>query len=169
MATRFTPSRGLDVAVARSILAPSVRHITEQVADALRRNAPPGRIWITAHDERVRPTHVEAEGQLIPANLRFILNHPTTTAKEQARAPRDPDLSVGNRVSCRCVDATIAEAVREGVRDEGIVLAGPRVTGKASVTFPRVVESEHPSQGDGGGGWVRQSIREVTARISVRH
>lgn len=168
MATKFTPARGLNVQVARNIVAPSIRRITDDLADALRRTAPPAAIWITAHDERVRVTHVEAEGQLIPANLRFILNHPETTAKEQARAPRDPDLSVGNRVNCRCVSAEIPEAIRESVRNEGVTIEGARVVGKASVTFPRIVESENPSQGDSGGGWVKAAVREVVGQLSAR-
>jgi hypothetical protein len=158
MATKFTPAPGLNVTVARNIVEPHIR-----------RSAPSGSIWITAHDERVRKTHVEAEGQLIPANLRFVLNHPETTAKELARAPRDPDLSVGNRVNCRCVAAEIPMAVAEGVRNEGVVIEGTRIVGTASVTFNRVVESENPGQGDSGGGWVRAAVTEVVGKLSVRH
>jgi hypothetical protein len=43
------------------------------VRDRAQRNAPDGKVWVTAHDERVRPSHVHADGQVVPDNLRYLI------------------------------------------------------------------------------------------------
>lgn len=98
--TRFRPGPRLDERVAAKYAVPEARRLADQLADRVRANAPNAGIWITAHDERVRPTHVEADGQTIPDNLRYILTHPSHGGEELAQAPRDPDLSIGNRINC---------------------------------------------------------------------
>ena len=118
-----------------------------------------------AQDERVRPTHRDADGQTIPDNLRYVIEKASGGA-ELARAPRDPDLSVGNRIACRCLSVAVPGAVAERVGTSDVVLTGTAARATVSVQFPRIVESEHPDVGDGGGGWARRSIEETAAGVS---
>lgn len=96
---RFRAGPGLDARVAAQYAVPAARRLTESLADRMRANAPDAGLWITAQDERVRPTHRDADGQVVPANLRFAVDKPAGGA-ELARAPRDPDLSLENRINC---------------------------------------------------------------------
>jgi hypothetical protein len=159
--TRFQPGARLDERVAARWAVPEARRLADQLADRVRANVPDAGVWITARDERVRPTHVEADGQTIPANLRYSLTHPSHGGNELARAPRDPDLSIGNRIQCRCVAAGLPGAIAAHVHSSDVLLQGARAVATVSVQFPRIVESEHPGAGDGGGGWLRRSVEEV--------
>lgn len=94
-----------------------------------------------------------------------MLTNPSTGAPEMARAPRDPDLSVGNRANCRCISAALIGAIAERVEKGNVTVVGPRARTTVSVSYPRIVESERPGPDDGGGGWLRQSIQETAARI----
>jgi hypothetical protein len=161
----FRPGNNLNARVAEHWGRPAVERITRALAERVMANAPAGEVWITARDERVRPTHRDADAQLIPANLRFILEKPCGVGHELARAPRDPELSEGNRINCRCVSTDIAGAIAQGVSTDGPRLEGARVRGTVTVKFPRVVESENPGAADGGGGWVARSIREAADQL----
>lgn len=163
--THFVAGPQLNARVSERFARPAVMRIQDALADAIRRNAPDAALWMSARDERVRPTHVEADGQTVPDNLRYVLTHPSTGGHELARAPRDPDLSVGNRINCRCISAALVGAIAERVAKGDVQVVGPRVRATVSVSYPRVVESEHPGPDDGGGGWVRQAIVETAARI----
>ena len=92
----------------------------------VQRHCPPARVWVTRGDDKVRETHRDAEKQAIPTNLRFILKKPgrgptargqasraargggqsgdppaklESDGTEQARYPRDPQLSPGNAIN----------------------------------------------------------------------
>lgn len=161
--TRFRPGPQLDERVAARWAVPEVRRLADQLADRIRVNVPDAGVWITAQDERVRPTHVEADGQAIPNNLRYILNRADHNGQEMARAPRDPGLHIANRVNCRCLGADWPGAIAEHVRAGDVITRGARAAATVSVSFNRIVESEHPGSQDGGGGWLRRSIQEVAA------
>lgn len=63
------------------------------------------KVWLTARDDRVRPAHVTAGNQYapggrpgpIPVHQDFIVGG------ERAKHPKDPRLSPGNRINCRCI------------------------------------------------------------------
>ncbi|GAA3710628.1 hypothetical protein GCM10022224_090120 [Nonomuraea antimicrobica] len=70
MATRI--NRGLSRQIA-ALVARRVDQVAEDVAQGARHNAPAAKTWITDADEQVRPSHAQAHGQTIPANLDFRL------------------------------------------------------------------------------------------------
>jgi hypothetical protein len=55
------------------------------------------KIWVTRHDELVRESHREANGQKVDLKDTFIVGG------EELRFPADPDGSPGNVINCRCV------------------------------------------------------------------
>lgn len=174
----------LEEALARALARP-VQRVTEQVAAQAAENAPAGQVWVTHADERVRLSHQAADGQLIPANLRFRMPKSVYVRKgrgpdgravnpaggwrlvpgvDLARRPRDPDLPLHQRIRCRCQLVTVPGAVGAGVRVVAARAVGTRVAGQVVVVFPRVAESEFPDGADGGGGWLRGAARTVAAR-----
>jgi hypothetical protein len=160
---RFRPGPALDVRVAERFAVPKVRELADALAARIRANVPDAGVWMTAQDERVRPTHRDADGQEIPDNLRYILDHPNHEGQELARVPGDPDLSLENRINCRCLALRIEGLIAEHVATGDTVLAGPQARATVSVSFPRIVESENPGPEDGGGGWLARSVAEVAA------
>lgn len=140
-----------------------VHRLTGDLLDACRLHAPGARVWVTAHDERVRQTHADADAQAIPANLRFILDKVNQTGIELARVPRDPNLSQANSINCRCVDVEIPDAVAASFERSDVTVMGPVARAEVSSQFPRVVESEFPGAGDSGGGWARAALDQVAA------
>jgi hypothetical protein len=166
---RFTPARNLDQEVALRFARAVVTRTAERLRDEARKNAPAVHVWVTAHDERVRHTHVKADGQAIPGNLRFVLKTPNAgndvndirTGTELARAPRDPALSIGNRINCRCASLSIADGIGHLIEVTDTTVAGTHVHATVRVSFPRIVESEHPSSPDSGGGWFAQAVHTV--------
>lgn len=159
---RFRPGPGLDARIAQQHAVPAAQRIAAQLGERMRANAPDAAAWITAQDERVRPTHRAADGQTIPDNLRFVLEKPSG-GHELAQAPRDPDLSLENRIYCRCLSVHLPGVIAERVDVGSVVLRRAQARVTVSVEFPRIVESEHPDAGQGGGGWVRRSIEETAA------
>jgi hypothetical protein len=146
----------------------AVDSITDQLLEAVRASAPDVRVWVTAHDERVRKTHEDADTQVIPENLRFILDKPGTTSTELARAPRDPNLSQANSINCRCIDVDVPNVIATTFHRTDVEVLGPRTTAEVYSRFPRVIESEFPGQGDGGGGWAAGALNRVaTAHRNV--
>lgn len=111
-------------------------------------------------DERVRPTHVAADGQIIPANLRYLLDKPRG-GTELGRVPRDPNLSAANTANCRCHSLAVPDALRRSIHASHTRVQGPRVQAQVYTDFPRAPESEFPHGDDTGGGWLRQAVREV--------
>lgn len=166
----FHPGPNLDERIAAQYGQPAARRLADLLAERLAANAPDARVWITMADERVRTTHRHADGQTIPANLRFVLEHPRGNnwdegdgTHELAAHPRDPDLSPGNRIYCRCIDADLKGVIASRVAAGDTVVTGSSARVTVSVAFPRIVESEHPGQGDGGGGWAARAMQETAA------
>jgi hypothetical protein len=52
--------------------------------------------WLTAHDERVRPTHAAADGQTVP------VGQPFSVGGEHLQHPGDPSGSNAEVANCRC-------------------------------------------------------------------
>ncbi len=52
--------------------------------------------WVAVIDSRTRASHIEASGQVVPFDGFF------TVGGEKAQFPRDPVLSAGETVNCRC-------------------------------------------------------------------
>lgn len=172
MAARFTPAPGLDAIVAARFAAPEVDRVAEAVQDEARRRAPEAKVWVTMEDERVRHSHVAVDHVEIPANLRYVLPLPgqsdTTLGHEMAREPRDPDLSIGNEINCRCQSLPLPDALRRSIHRSHATVVGTRAHARVSTDYDRVVESEFPGPGDSGGGWLREAVAEVAARTAAR-
>ena len=174
--THFEPRPGLDTIVASTIALPAVRRVAADVRDRVQRGAPDGKVWVTAHDEKVRPSHRAADGQVVPDNLRYLLPKVNTgndvndirIGLDQARAPRDPNLPIGNRINCRCVSIGLHGIIARAVRLDEAVAAGPHVRARVSVRFPRIGESEHPSEPDRGGGWFRSAVEATAAGMRAQ-
>lgn len=162
---RFVPATGLDERIAVGAGARAVSRAADSVGTLARAAAPDAKVWVTAHDERVRPSHADADTQLIPANLRFLLRKVNGGGVDQARAPRDPDLPFVQRVNCRCVAPALPGAVARAIVVGPTVAVGGRVTARVQVRFPRVVDSEFASRPDTGGGWFRGAARATAARM----
>jgi hypothetical protein len=53
--------------------------------------------WVTRHDDRVRHSHAEADGQTVP------VGSPFTVGGWQLQYPGDRNAELGETVNCRCV------------------------------------------------------------------
>lgn len=60
--------------------------------------------WVTAEDERVRPTHVEANGQTVPLDTPFVVGGATL------RYPGDPQGPDAEVINCRCTQVYVEES-----------------------------------------------------------
>jgi hypothetical protein len=158
-------------------MVPVADRLARQVAAEARVRAPAARIWVTVADERVRPSHRDADQQLIPANLRFKLRKQVSrpgrepvlaTGVDLAREPRDPALPAGQRDGCRCVAIVVPKAVALKVRSHAAVLAGRRATARVSVEFPRIVEAHTGTSGDTAAPFLRNALDAVAARLRAR-
>jgi hypothetical protein len=148
---RFVPARDLDARVARVVLQPAVSRIKNAIEREAKVRAPASRVWISAGDDRVRPSHVLANGQEIPSNLNFVLqrmqgtsrNPVLSTGIEEARQPRDPALSAINREGCRCTDVTLPGEIALHIHAGPTLVAGTVVRAEVSCDYPhRVKEAE---------------------------
>jgi hypothetical protein len=174
--TRFEARPGLDEEVAMRIALPTVRRMAAHVRDRAQRNAPDAKVWVTAHDERVRPSHEHADGQEVPDNLRYLVpkvgvdtSQPIAAGNyDQARKPRDPTLPFLNRVECRCESVPLRGIIARAIHMEDAHALGARVSARVSVKFPRIVESEHPSEPDRGGGWFLSAVKDAAATLPGR-
>lgn len=166
---RFEPKPGLDLVIARRFGVPALHRAVDMLHDAAQSNAPDTRTWVTMRDERVRPSHFEADGQTIPANLRFILDKPDGVGTELARAPRDPALSAANAANCRCDATTLPHPLRESIHKTDVRQEGTRVTGGVETKFPRAAESEFGTGQDQAAHFMTNAVREVAARLRAGH
>ena len=175
--TRFVVAPDLDALVAHRDLAAHVAHLLDRLQDEARRNAPDAHVWITVRDERVRPTHRRTDGQTIPANLRFILHggergndaddEIREAADEYARWPRDPDLSIGNRINCRCASVDIKGLVAASIHQTPVEVLGTRARGEVWSRFNRVIDSEFGTAQDPPGRWMGRAVDTVAAESTV--
>jgi hypothetical protein len=186
MATRVELTPDLDRKMA-DLAARAVDQLTGQVQDAARKLAPDGKIWVTAHDERVRISHARADGQLIPDNLRYRLPAVYYVRKgrgpdgkaanpgggwkaiegrfDLARRPRDEALPVHQSVNCRCASVAVAGAIARSIHRTPVALAATRASAEVYTRFPRAAESEFGTSGDVGAHFMAGALREVAARL----
>lgn len=131
-------------------------------------------------DDRVRPAHVEAHGQEIPANLRFRLRKQryirggrgvggfyvlSEDEYVMAREPRDDSLPDDQKERCRCRAITIPGVIARRVVTMPAVVSGARVTGRVEVRFPRIVESEHGTSEDRPAHFMGGAVNTVASRL----
>ncbi|MGW2550122.1 hypothetical protein [Streptomyces sp. NPDC001635] len=146
---KFTPAQGLEENLA-AMLAPAVQRIAHQVEIEAKRLAPPTKRWVTMADDRVRPTHVAAQGQVVPGNLRFSINsmrwdieHRGVGPQTYMLEPRDQSSrAVANIKNCRCTTHKDPDGIARLINTGQPVVAGRRVTVTVSVQGPMVVEAE---------------------------
>lgn len=84
----------------------AVGDVAEALTVTAQTAAPPPSIfkqWLSSRDDRVRPTHRHADGQVVPLAERFtlggIVEQPVVS---YAMFPGDPELPPGERINCRC-------------------------------------------------------------------
>lgn len=169
MVAQFEPVAGLDYEIARRFGVPAVDRALDMLEDEARAGAPQTRVWVTMRDERVRPSHFNADAQVIPANLRFILDKPGGMGTELARHPRDASLSAGNREGCRCDDPTVPHLLRESIHRGDVRQIGNEVVGSVETRFPRAAESEFGGGEDEPAHYFTNALREVAARLRAGH
>ncbi|WP_328491171.1 hypothetical protein [Streptomyces zaomyceticus] len=146
---KFTPARGLEEQLAR-MLAPDVRRIAQRVEVEAQRLAPPVKKWVSMGDNKVRPTHVEANGQEVPDNLRFKLDsmewdikHRGVGAHTYMIRPKDESSrAVANLKNCRCTVHRDPDGIAQHINTGQPIVAGKKVTVTVSVEAPMVVEAE---------------------------
>lgn len=100
--------------IADSVVPAAVNEASQiavgDVADALTATAQAGttppaisKQWLSSHDDRVRPTHAHADGQVVPLAARFRLGGiPAQPVVSWAMFPGDPELPANERINCRC-------------------------------------------------------------------
>lgn len=67
-----------------------------------------GMLWIAAIDERTRPDHADADGQVVRVGEPFIVGG------EELEYPGDPNGSPENTINCRCATAILTPEDMEG-------------------------------------------------------
>ena len=163
--SRVEIADGLDNVVAERFMKPRVDRALDMLKDAAQSKAPATRAWVTMRDERVRKSHIDSDGQVIPANLRFKVPKPGGVGIEMARHPRDPNLSAGNRINCRCDDPTIPHLLRVTIVRTPVTVSGTRVEGSVETRFPRAPESEFGTSEDAPAHFMTTALREVALRL----
>jgi hypothetical protein len=158
-------SPGLNAAVTAVIVRRWLDRAGPGLLADVQRGCPPARQWETAHDERVRPSHAKADGQVIPGNLRFILDKPQEAGTEQARWPRDPALSAANKINCRCETVTIAGLIAATMTVSDAQAAGTVARITVSSRFPRIAESELGDGTSPGLHFMGRALRDLAARL----
>lgn len=146
---KFTPNPALESLLAQMI-APHVQRIAHQVEVEAKRLAPPTKRWVTMADSRVRPTHIQAQGQVVPDNLRFTINsmdwdrrHRGVGANTYMLQPRDASSrAVANLKNCRCTTAVDPEGIARNISTGQPVITGKKVTVTVTARGPMVVEAE---------------------------
>jgi hypothetical protein len=184
----------LDMKVAAAVARPWMDRAVAGLQHEVQLRCPPARVWLTQNDDKVRPTHRDAEGQAIPTNLRFILDKPErgptvhgqasravrgggqsgdlaakpeSYGTEQGRYPRDPALSPGNRFNCRCETQTVPGMIAATVTGDPVEVAGTVVRGIVGSHFPRLAESEFGDGQDPGLHFMAESLAEFTGQLGV--
>lgn len=175
--------------VAARMVRSQVERIAGEVRDEAQRNAPAAKVWISARDDRVRPSHEHADGQTIPANLRFQLRRMFYVRKgrgedgkainfaggwyeasgfDLARWPRDPDLPRDQLIRCRCESQELPGVIARRIRAGTAVVDGPRARARVAVRFERIVESELGTSKDRGTHFMANAVDAVARRYRVR-
>ena len=159
---------GLDTEIATRIGVPAVRRALDMLQDEARRRAPAVKVWVTMRDERVRESHMKADTQTVPVNLRFKLKRPSG-AIDLARHPRDPNLPEDQRINCRCDDPVLPQLLADSIHSTDVTLNGNIAAGSVETRFPRAGESEVGTSQDEGAYFMTNALREVAARLAAGH
>ncbi|MFJ4988740.1 hypothetical protein ACIP9H_33690 [Streptomyces sp. NPDC088732] len=146
---KFKPAQGLEQAMAQ-MLAPHVYRIAQQVEVEAKRLAPPVKRWVTMADDRVRPTHVQAQGQEVPGNLRFEINSMSWDRRHRGLGkytymmePRDQSSrAVANIKNCRCTTAIDPDGIARNITTGQPVVSGKKVTVTVTAQAKGIVEAE---------------------------
>lgn len=163
---RFVPKEGLDGIIAQRFGRPAIARVLDMLTDEAKSRAPACRVWVTMRDPLVRAAHVEADAQIIPDNLRFILPKADGSAgHDLARKPRDPNLPIANRINCRCSDPTLQNPLRDSIHATDVDVAGNRVSGSVQTRFPRAAESEFGTTEDDAAKFMQGALDEVAMRL----
>jgi hypothetical protein len=157
----------LDIQIASRFGVPLITRVLDMLQDAAKGNAPAVKVWVTMQDERVRPSHREADAQAVPANLRFILENPRTGKRSLCQHPRDPDLPEEERINCRCSDPSLPLLLAESIHKTDVSLEGTKVHGKVLTDFPRAAESEFGTGEDPAAHFMTNALRDVALRLSA--
>jgi hypothetical protein len=163
MVTRFEPAPGLDETVAARFALPFVERLSEELLTISRVYVPDAKVWVTVRDERVRHTHVETDGQVIPENLRYKVPSTKGVGVDLGRQPRDVALPLPNRINCRCASVPLPGLLVPTIVRMPTILSGTRVNGGIESRFPRIGESHEGTSGDPGVPFMRRAIQEVAA------
>lgn len=166
--TSFKPAKGLDALIARRVLVPRVRRVLNDVEREAKSRAPAVKVWITARDERVRPTHHHTDGQAIPANLRYKVRANDTDSPTMMREPRDPGAPIEETINCRCQSVVDPDALRNAIRAGEVEVAGARVRGQVVCEFHRAPESEVGTAEDEPARFMGGAAQAVARKRRVR-
>lgn len=96
-----------------------------------------------------------------------IARKPQQAGTEMARYPRDPDLSAGNAVNCRCSAVTIAGLIAATMMLTDIEVAGPVARFEVSSRFPRIAESEFGDGTDPGLHFMARALTALAGRLNA--
>jgi hypothetical protein len=132
---KFTVAPGLEERLALMI-APKVEEIGRRVERQARILAPPTKRWVTVADHDMRRTHIQANGQEVPDNLRFEINsmqwdrdHRGVGPKTYMKFPRDESSrAVANLKNCECRADKIPDGISKNIRTLPPVVTGQKVT-----------------------------------------
>ncbi|MGW0562949.1 hypothetical protein ACWDZ4_20575 [Streptomyces sp. NPDC003016] len=146
---KFHVEPGLEEKLA-AMIAPKVHEIARQVERQAKVFAPPTKQWVTVGDNKVRPTHVGAQGQEVPDNLRFEVNSMSWDRKHRGvgpitymKAPRDEtSRAVANIKNCRCHARSIPDGISRNISTLPPVVTGSTVTVKVVAQGRWVVAAE---------------------------
>jgi hypothetical protein len=174
--SRFEMTAGLDTLVAAKIVRPYVDHLTVRVETEAKRGAPDAKTWLTRRDEKVRPSHVYADGQEVPSNLRYKIPKVNTgndandirAGFDLARRPGDPDLPIGNRIHCRCESVVLPNELARHIERSPTTVAGTSVKASVRCTFPRAAESEYGTDEDVGTHFMHHALEVVAVETRQR-
>ncbi|MBG7704921.1 hypothetical protein HCJ76_44370 [Streptomyces sp. MC1] len=132
---KFTAVPGLEERLA-VMIAPKVEEIGRRVERQAKVFAPPTKKWVTVADNDMRPTHVAANGQEVPDNLRFQINsmqwdrdHRGVGPMTYMKFPRDESSrAVANLKNCECRADKIPDGISKNIRTLPPVVSGSKVT-----------------------------------------
>ncbi|NGO67894.1 hypothetical protein [Streptomyces boncukensis] len=146
---KFTPTPGLEAMVVRMV-APHIQRVARQVEVEAKRLAPPTKRWVTVADDKVRPTHISAQGQTVPDNLRFTVSsmdwdrhHRGVGPSTYMLQPRDESSrAVANLKNCRCTTMVDPQGIARNITTGQPIVTGKKVTVTVTARGPMVVEAE---------------------------
>lgn len=169
MAT-FTPRVGLDEAVARMV-APKIGEIAQRVAAQAKKRgyAPRTKTWNTQGDALVRPWHRSADGQEVPENLKFKIEHSPRRGVahppgfEFLDKPRDPRSHRLQKADCRCYATFNPTGMSALIQALPPVVQGSRVIAKVVCLHERAADAEFGDGMSPGKRFMGRAV-QVTAK-----